>query len=226
MKSYIIGDKNNKMSLEAMNRCAQSFGHPLEVFQQTSPNTLKKHLTDFPGLLWTYPLNDMIERIDEESGMILKSYKTSDVSKKWACTVSHARLWKKCVELDEEIMILEHDAIFIKKFEPFDWEGGVLGLNHPRGATHSSYKFNDLIRIKRKVQPAPYVLSKYAMPQGLAGNSAYIIKPYFAEKLLEKLKEKGFWPNDALMCLQFFPDDIKVIYPYYTQVQGLKSTTV
>ena len=168
----------------------------------------------------------MIERIDEESGMILKSYKTSDVSKKWACTVSHARLWKKCVELNEEIMILEHDAIFIKSFKQFDWKGGVLGLNDPSGATHSSSVYHDMICLKREIQSAPYVLSKYAMPQGLAGNSAYIIKPYFAEKLLEKLNQKGFWPNDALMCLQFFPDDIKVIYPYYTRVQGIGSTTV
>ena len=54
MKSYIIGDKNNKMSLEAMNRCAKSFGHPLEIFQQTSPNTLKKHLIDAPDPLVPY----------------------------------------------------------------------------------------------------------------------------------------------------------------------------
>jgi len=226
MKAYIIGDKNNKISMAAVNRCAKSFTYQLEFFQQSSPETLKRDMVNFPRLYWTYPLNNDLERIDEESGMILKAYKTSSLDKKLACTVSHARLWKKCIELNEEIMILEHDAIFIKKFEPFDWEGGVLGLNNPRGATHSSYKFNDLIRIKRKVQPAPYVLSKYAMPQGLAGNSAYIIKPYFAEKLLEKLKQKGFWPNDALMCLQFFPKDIKVIYPYYTQVQGIGSTTV
>ena len=63
------------------------------------------------------------------------------------------------------------------------------------------------------------------MPQGLAGNSAYIIKPAFAKKLIDKLKEKGGWPNDSLMCKQFFPDQLKVVYPYFTKVQGIQSTT-
>ena len=62
------------------------------------------------------------------------------------------------------------------------------------------------------------------MPQGLAGNSAYIIKPYFAEKLLNKLKEKGAWPNDALMCKQIIPT-LGVTRNFYTRVQGLRSTT-
>lgn len=226
MKAYIIGDENNKVSVTAVKRCTESLNYPLEFFQQTSPETLKKDMTKFPGLYWTYPINSQIERIEDETGMILKSYKTNDLGKKWSCTVSHAKLWKKCVELDEELMILEHDAIFIRDFKPFKWKGGVLGLNDPRGATHSSILFHEAVALRKEVQPAPYVKSKYAMPQGLAGNSAYIIKPYFAEKLLEKLKEKGFWPNDALMCLQFFPNDIKVVYPYYTRVQGVKSTTV
>ena len=43
--------------------------------------------------------------------------------------------------------------------------------------------------------------------------------------LLEKLKEVGCWPNDALMCKQLFPNELKVIYPYYTRVQGIQSTT-
>ena len=63
------------------------------------------------------------------------------------------------------------------------------------------------------------------MPQGLAGNSAYIIKPYFAEKLLNKLEQKGGWPNDAIMCKQFFKGELKVVYPYYTTIQGVQSTT-
>ena len=75
------------------------------------------------------------------------------------------------------------------------------------------------------VKDAPFVLPETSLPQGLAGNSAYIIKPYFAEKLLNKLKQKGGWPNDALMCKQFFPYHLKVVYPYYTTLQGVPSTT-
>ena len=122
-------------------------------------------------------------------------------------------------------MILEHDAIFIRKFESFEWEGGVLGLNDPRGATHSSMLFHSIVSNNEGIQNTPWVKPAFDIPQGLAGNSAYIIKPYFAEKLLSKLKQKGGWPNDALMCKQFFPNELKVIYPYYTKLQPMQSTT-
>ena len=63
------------------------------------------------------------------------------------------------------------------------------------------------------------------VPQGLAGNSAYLITPKGAKKLLDKVREVGLWPNDAVMCKQFFPW-MQVVYPYYTTIQrGLKSTT-
>ena len=74
------------------------------------------------------------------------------------------------------------------------------------------------------VQSVPYIDDK-DVPQGLAGNSAYVITPKGARKLLDKVDEIGMWPNDALMNRQFFPW-MQVVYPYYTEVQkGLKSTT-
>jgi hypothetical protein len=122
-------------------------------------------------------------------------------------------------------MILEHDAMFTRKFDPdFEWEGGVLGLNDPRGATFNSAQYHVLVASKGEgVHDAPYVADA-SRPQGLAGNSAYIIKPFAAIELLEKLKETGGWPNDALMCNQHF-DWIKVLYPYATGLQNVRSTT-
>ena len=234
MKAYIIGDKKNSVSVNGMMACANSLTKLnsdlfLEIVQQTSPKNLKEDLKNFYidtdiDLKWTYPLNDE-SGVDEKTGMNLKPYRTNSIDKIFSCTVSHAKLWLKCVKLEEEIMILEHDAIFTRKFEPFEWEGGVIGLNDPRGATHSSLVYHTLMSYRKGVSSAPWVGSETSMPQGLAGNSAYIIKPYFAEKLLNKLKEKGAWPNDALMCKQFFPNELKVIYPYYTAIQRIRSTT-
>ena len=101
----------------------------------------------------------------------------------------------------------------------------MLGLNDPRGSTHSSKIYHQLASSVNGVTDAPYVTNALDLPQGLAGNSAYIIKPYFAQKLLDKLKQVGAWPNDAIMCNQFFPGELKVVYPYYTKVQGIESTT-
>jgi hypothetical protein len=42
--------------------------------------------------------------------------------------------------------------------------------------------------------------------------------------LLEKTSEIGIWPNDALLCRQFFPW-LQHYYPYFTKVQGSASTT-
>ena len=234
MKAYIIGDKKNSVSVNGMMSCANSLTKLnsdlfLEIVQQTSPKNLKEELRHFYintdiDLKWTYPLNDE-SGIDEETGMSLKPYRTNSIDKIFSCTVSHAKLWLKCVQLEEEIMILEHDAIFTRKFKRFEWEGGVLGLNDPRRATHSSLIYHNLASLREGVHSAPWVSSYTAMPQGLAGNSAYIIKPKFADMLLMKLKEKGGWPNDAIMCKQFFPMQLKVVYPYYTTIQGIKSTT-
>lgn len=63
------------------------------------------------------------------------------------------------------------------------------------------------------------------IPQGLPGNSAYIITPEAAKKLIGATYEIGIWPNDALMCAQFFGDMLHCAYPYYTKVQGNESTT-
>ena len=228
MKGYIIGDKNNSTSIRGMNECASSMvvykqKFTIEFIQQTSPETLKKDLNPFPGLKWNFPINTE-SRVDK-SGMILQGYRTNNVNKVFACLISHARLWLRCIKLDEPIMILEHDAKFIRNFDPdFEWEGGVLGLNDPRGATFNSAQYHVHVASKGPgVYRAPYV-TDVSRPQGLAGNSAYIIKPFAAKQLLEKLKETGGWPNDALMCNQHF-DWIKVLYPYATRLQNVRSTT-
>ena len=228
MKGYIIGDKNNSTSIRGMNGCASSMAiykqkFTVEFIQQTSPETLEKDLTPFPGLKWNFPINNE-SRVDK-SGMVLQGYRTNNVNKVFACLISHARLWLRCIKLDEPIMILEHDAKFIRNFDPdFEWEGGVLGLNDPRGATFNSPQYHVHVASKgHGVHNAPYV-ADISRPQGLPGNSAYIIKPFAAKQLLEKLKETGGWPNDALMCNQHF-DWIKVLYPYATGLQSVRSTT-
>ena len=229
MKAYIIGDRDNPVSVRGMNGCASSMAElkqdfTIQFVQQTSPDTLAEHMQPFPGLYWNYPLNSAT-KTDEATGMILQGYRTNSLSKVFACLISHARLWLRCVQKNEPIMILEHDAMFTRKFDPdFEWEGGVLGLNDPRGATFNSAQYHLLIANKGPgVHNAPYV-ADVSRPQGLAGNSAYIIKPFAAKELLEKMKETGGWPNDALMCNQHF-DWIKVLYPYATGLQNIRSTT-
>ena len=73
------------------------------------------------------------------------------------------------------------------------------------------------------VRPIP-TIDEYYIPQGLAGNSAYIIKPEAARQLIDLVKIHGLWPNDAIMCKQLIKK-MGVSKNFYTKIQGLPSTT-
>ena len=71
--------------------------------------------------------------------------------------------------------------------------------------------------------PVPRI-DNFNVPQGLAGNSAYIIKPNGAQNMEYMAKAHGAWPNDALMCHQLVAN-LGVTKTHYTTVQRLPSTT-
>ena len=220
MKAYVIGDVNNETSFWAMTACVRTATIPVERFQQVSAEDVtEKELNQY-----SYPIGESV--LCKKSNLVLhgRGY-GSNIKAKVACTLSHKRLWERCIELNEPIMILEHDTIFTRFFEPFDFEGDILGLNDPRGATRKANIFHDKVSAKEGVSDCPMV-DYQNVPQGLAGNSAYIIKPSGAKHLLNLIEEYGLWPNDAIMCNQLCPNMLKVVYPYYTKVQGTKSTTV
>lgn len=239
LKAFIINIFNNPESKLGAERCFRSIektGSHIEpfIFPATIPKYLHYHwslyLTD--KVKWNYP-DQGSSRIDILSGLKLTGYPTADIQKRQSCLLSHVRLWHLCVKLKEPIMVLEHDAAFTKQFVFLDIEdkftGGVLGLNSPLKATRLSGRFHEEVVKKHNpendftVMETPWIDDK-EIPQGLAGNSAYIIKPFAAKALLNRIKDLGAWPNDALMCKQQFPW-LEVIYPYFTEVQGLKSTT-
>jgi GR25 family glycosyltransferase involved in LPS biosynthesis len=178
---------------------------------------------------WTWPTENGETFICFRTGLHLKQYPAIDQRRVKACALSHFSLWKKCADLDEPIVVLEHDAYFTRKFDPenyADEEWGVIGLNDPRGNTRKGQKFNSMVSRDIGVQQVPQIdeTSEPPLPMGIAGNSAYIIRPHAAKDLLAKTLEVGMWPNDAIMCRQIFPW-LRVTYPYYTNVQAGISTT-
>ncbi len=99
-----------------------------------------------------------------------------------------------------------------------------MGINDPRGATRRSNIFHEIIqKSKTEYLKVPSV-DDMTIPQGLAGNSAYIIKPAAAKTLIKLCEEHGLWPNDAIMCQQLVPN-MGVTKTYYTNIQRLESTT-
>jgi GR25 family glycosyltransferase involved in LPS biosynthesis len=242
IRGYIISLINHHQSTIATRSLIESIKttkseiEPI-VFPATVPGTIESDLKkidhiDTTGLAWTYPTKASQDGVDLKSGMTLHHYKTENLSNRVACMVSHMRCWQETISRDEPIVVFEHDAKLIRQFKEKDvltneFKGGIIGLNNPIGATRKSRVFHEKISTKDGLSQVPSVdgPSDPNLPQGLAGNSAYLITPTAAKKLLDKVREVGMWPNDAVMCKQFFPW-LQVVYPYYTEIQkGLKSTT-
>jgi GR25 family glycosyltransferase involved in LPS biosynthesis len=229
MKAFVITLFNDKYSVESAERCIKSARQldvdqdlHIEMVRAVTPDKIKDNTYSYPaeGETSTY------------EGMTLIGYKAKDVSKKIACSLSHMHLWNKCVEMDEPIMILEHDAIFTRRFRlgrllRVMEDGDVVMINDPRGATRRGNLYHEnIIRWDTGVNVIDGVNNPDEnVPDGLAGNSAYIITPAAAKKAYELQSTIGIWPNDALLCKQLFPRKLKSYYPYITRVEQRKSTT-
>jgi len=252
MKAYIISITNDHDSTVATRRLLLSIKdtrsniEPFVFDAVTARNVKTVHERLFgkstiKRVSYTYPLEGET-RYDMKTGLELSGYKTRDINKRIGCFLSHYTLWKNCIEADKPIMILEQDALFTNRFDygiiKESFKGDILGLNNPIGATRLASVYDKTLKdiwelrsSKRKQNPkydvyeAPWVDKNKMIPQGIAGNSAYIIKPAGARKLIELTAEHGIWPNDALMCKQLIPGKLQHIYPYITKVQGGKSTT-
>jgi GR25 family glycosyltransferase involved in LPS biosynthesis len=176
------------------------------VDAKQSESVMKLH-----GLTWTWG------RSPKQHGY------TGNVKACIGCAMSHFLLWQRCVVLNETILILEHDAVFLREFPQFDF-AGICQINDPAGATkRGQWWHEEMVRRGPGVHPKTPVLPD-DVPDGLAGNSAYVLKPFAAQELIEACHRVGLWPNDALMCRQFFPY-LQELYPFVTRVEQSQSTT-
>ena len=252
--AYIIPIRDNPTSHNASSRLVRSIDQTgskinVHVSNAVTPSTLKDTMTSYFGnspisnIRWTYPTDENENRLDIGSGLKLSAYATASIDKRISCLMSHYVLWYYCAKINKPIMILEHDALFTREFN-YDnvknkFTGQVLGLNSPYKATRRASVFNDKVTAASGafitdpegynqpdvISQTPWV-DDHDVPQGIAGNSAYILKPKGAIKLMELIGEHGMWPNDAIMCKQLMGNHaLQVVYPYYSTVQGTRSTT-
>lgn len=249
MKAYIITLHNHHDSTVSMRRCLQSIYknncnlEPL-VFPAITPDNLKTTMDRVFGgdpifqPKYTYPTEG--EKFDMRSGLKLTAYKGKNLQRRIACFMSHYLLWLNCLKNQEEIMILEQDAVFTRKFEYNRLKKAmpkqndmIIALNDPIGATRKAAFFHKQVvaNYDKNGKKRPDFISgipwidDQMIPQGLPGNSAYIINPAAAKKLIDLTAEYGIWPNDAMMCKQLMPNVLKICYPYYTKVMPGQSTT-
>lgn len=237
MKAYVISlEGQSEGMVEALQESVEKTSSQVELipFRATTPESFSKdcHETFGKTVPWTWSSAPEEDGMDFSLNLWKKHYPAVDQMRVRACAMSHFRLWKQCAESDETIVVLEHDAIFVKKLDTKNFihkKWGVLGLNSPIGNTRKGQRFHAQVESQGKgIHDIPKIdmEGELPLPMGLAGNSAYIIKPHAATKLFEMVEEIGMWPNDAIMCRQLFPGLLKVTYPYYTDTQdNISSTT-
>jgi glycosyl transferase family 25 len=91
--------------------------------------------------------------------------------------LSHYRLWQKCAELDEPIIIWEDDIVLTRPYLPVDWQDVlVVALGHPK----KSERYLDYLE-KPTGDPEAMPYRNSSMP----GCCGYALKPHAAKKLVE-----------------------------------------
>lgn len=103
------------------------------------------------------------------------------------CFYSHYLLWRKCVELNEPILIFEDDIVVSRPFVDVEWQDVlIVALGHP---TKSTRFMHFLENPTGEPKAEEYKLS--SMP----GCCGYAIKPHAAKRLLEEYSNT-FLPAD------------------------------
>jgi len=103
------------------------------------------------------------------------------------CFYSHYRLWQKCVELDQPIVIWEDDIVISRGFKNIDWKDVlVIALGHPaKSERYMKYLDNP------EGEPTASVYKQSSMP----GCCGYAIKPHAAKALIDEYN-KSYLPAD------------------------------
>jgi len=221
----VAGNDTSELGYSRLAESSKAVGNEFDILKwdAVTPNSINGFMLG-AGIRWNYPWDGQV--YDFATGLKKSAYPTKNPKARIACACSHYALWQESMKTDTTMLILEHDAYFINKidFDPNDSKADIIGINNPLGATRRAKIYYDkIIGNEMPFQLVPWI-DEMTVPQGLAGNSAYIIKPEGAKNMLKLVEHYGLWPNDAIMCRQLI-SKLGVTRKFYTNVQGLASTT-
>lgn len=106
------------------------------------------------------------------------------------CFDSHYRLWQKCIDLNEPILIFEDDVELIRPYYPVEWED-VLSVAFSHAKKMPRYQ-HYLDSPDGESYAAPY--GQASMP----GNGGYAIKPHAAKILLDEYNNTYLPADNAI----------------------------
>jgi glycosyl transferase family 25 len=193
MKSYVITIKKLDRSVEIAERCIESgkmFGIDIIMFDAITPE------------------ND-VYKIARERDINLSGFdeRYSRKENAIACFLSHHSLWGLSVETNEPILILEHDAVFTRRFDTTIDFKSLLSIGKPSYGRYNT----------PAIGISPLTSKSY-----LPGAHAYIIKPHAAKELINKSKVCAR-PTDVFIDRRIFPW-IEELYPWPVEVKDTFTT--
>lgn len=124
--AYIIRLSENQISIDLSDRCMESCKN---VNQQA------KFWEGFDGTKHSLVVPDHLKNKDVFHW--IKVHDNKITNSQLGCVLSHFSLWCHCLTIDKPIVILEHDAIMLKRLETFEFYNMVqfLGsIEQMRGA--------------------------------------------------------------------------------------------
>lgn len=239
LKTFIIQMFNDSYSTYLSRQTAFSIegtrsNLDYSFFPATTPTTIKTDLFKvfyfkYPNkITWTWPTSKEKNGYCLKTGLYQEYNEALDILKTMAASVSHVRLWQMCMDLNQPILILEHDTQFIDEFDTskISFDGGLLCINNPFDIS-LKYRNEDIFKYRtmkdeHKINPIPSTdcIGDLNRPQTVPGTSAYIIKPWFAKMLLDKVEEIGLWPTEQFLNTQMFSCMEMLVPPYVVKTKG------
>jgi hypothetical protein len=185
-RAYIITIKDNDVSEMMAKRCLDScnrIGQRAEMFQafdgtQKFHNEIivPEHAKDKTWLSWVKVLNLTLSKAEI------------------CCFLSHFSLWCKCIEQDQPLIVLEHDAVMLKRFDEHPAINSIVYLGScEMVASNLCFPF---------IPPQAQLCHNY---RHILRTHAYSIDPQIAKNLVAKAIERGIYTAvDVFMNINRF----------------------
>ena len=202
-KAYIIRVEGHEDSEEKSAHCAES--------------------CDKAGQEWEYweAYNGLGGEIEAPShhNAIMECLKVTDhymTRGEVACALSHISLWAKCVIEDQPLIVLEHDAVMVEKYEQHAVYNSICYLGG-----------HEQVKQGWQVLPTPPHASEGPNYHFICRAHAYAIDPAVAKNMLAHVLKMGICgPLDILLRADIFPIHQMGLYAYNEWDGDKENTTI
>ena len=215
MKTYIIYIKGNEKSEYTANLALEScnqYGYDTELFDGITPESLKQWDTQY-GLTVLNPSH----MYDRQIGLNGTKY---TYECKYSNFLNHYTLWNKSIELDQPIVILEHDVIALNPWSILDFDELLVlnmysGLHQPLFDTILKPNLIEGIHTYTN----PYLVYRsdnlWRHASMIPGSAAYAISPKGAKRLIDNVIKHGWDKADYIINSKSV--HMQYVYPEYFQ---------